>query len=84
MTDQSIEPVTFTIGKSIASILLLSTAWIEPLDIGIRIGGGLLALVVAGLTIRGLLLNYKIKSVEKKLKDMELEEAIKRSLNGKH
>lgn len=84
MTQESLEPTTISISKAVATILLASTPWINQLDFGVRLGGGFLAIVVGVLTIRGLLLNYKIKSVEKRLKDMELEEAIKRSLNGKH
>ncbi len=84
MTQDSIEPTAISIGKALATVLLASTPWIEELDLGVRLGGGVLAIVVGIFTLRGLLLNYKIKSVEKRLKDMELEEAIKRSLNGKH
>ncbi len=84
MTQDSIEPTTISIGRAIATVLLASTTWIDQLDIGVRLGGGILAIIVGIFTLRGLLLNYKIKSVEKRLKEMELEEAIKRSLNGKH
>jgi len=84
MTQDSIEPTTISISKAIATVLLASTPWIQQLDFGVRIGGGVLAIVVGVFTLRGLILNYKIKSVEKRLKDMELEEAIKRSLNGKY
>lgn len=84
MTQDSIEPTTISISKALVTVLLASTAWVEHLDFGVRIGGGVLAIVVGIFTLRGLILTYKVKSVEKRLKDIELEEAIKRSLNGKY
>ncbi len=83
MTQESIEPTAVSISKAVATILLASTAWIEQLDIGIRLGGGLLALIVGIRTIRKLHIDYKVNMVNKKLKDLELEEKIKQSLNGK-